>query len=177
MLAAPPEEDPHSRSDVERLMESLTPRARDIVKSISLEGKSISATAARLEMTRGRGARRPASRAEIARRRLEAFELMRTEDLIAALAADTNAPVVPIGRRLAVCARRSAPWSALALFMTALGPAPDIAEAVRTMRFDLKFVDTLALLLPSALLCLRLSEPEASPGAIARAGSPRRSCY
>jgi RNA polymerase sigma-70 factor (ECF subfamily) len=51
VLAAPPEEDPHSRSDVERLMESLTPRARDIVKSISLDGKSISETAGRLEMT------------------------------------------------------------------------------------------------------------------------------
>ena len=50
--------------------------------------------------------------------------------------------------------------------MTALGPRPDIAEAARTMRFDLKFVDTLALLLPSALLCLRLSRPDASPGAM-----------
>ena len=51
VLPAPPEEDPHQRSDVERLMETLSPRAKDIVKSISLEGQSISATAERLAMT------------------------------------------------------------------------------------------------------------------------------
>jgi RNA polymerase sigma-70 factor (ECF subfamily) len=51
VLAAPPEEDPHTRGDVLRLMEQLPPRARDIVKSISLDGQSISATAARLSMT------------------------------------------------------------------------------------------------------------------------------
>jgi RNA polymerase sigma-70 factor (ECF subfamily) len=51
VLAAPAVEDPHTRSDVERLMEPLSPRARDIVRSISLEGQSISATAERLKMT------------------------------------------------------------------------------------------------------------------------------
>jgi RNA polymerase sigma-70 factor (ECF subfamily) len=51
VLAAPEAEDPHTRSDVERLMQPLTPRARDIVKSISLEGQSISATATRLQMS------------------------------------------------------------------------------------------------------------------------------
>jgi len=50
-LAAPEAADPHARSDVERLMESLSPRARDIVRSISLEEQSISATAMRLGMT------------------------------------------------------------------------------------------------------------------------------
>jgi RNA polymerase sigma-70 factor (ECF subfamily) len=51
VLAAPEQADPHARSDVERLMESLTPRARDIVRSISLEEQSIEATAQRLQMT------------------------------------------------------------------------------------------------------------------------------
>jgi RNA polymerase sigma-70 factor (ECF subfamily) len=51
VLAAPPEEDPHQRSDVERLMETLSPRAKDIVTAISLEGQSITATAERLSMT------------------------------------------------------------------------------------------------------------------------------
>ncbi len=51
VLAAPAAEDPHTRSDVERLMEGLPARARDIVKSISLDGQSISATATRLQMT------------------------------------------------------------------------------------------------------------------------------
>ena len=51
VLPAPADEDPHQRSDVERLMETLSPRAKDIVKSISLEGQSITATAARLMMS------------------------------------------------------------------------------------------------------------------------------
>lgn len=51
VIAAPEQEDPHQRSDVERLMESLNPRARDIVKSISLDGKTITETASRLSMT------------------------------------------------------------------------------------------------------------------------------
>jgi RNA polymerase sigma-70 factor (ECF subfamily) len=51
VLAAPEAPDPHARSDVEKLMETLTPRARDIVRSISLEEQSIAATAARLGMS------------------------------------------------------------------------------------------------------------------------------
>lgn len=53
VLAAPEGEDPHARSDAERLMTQLAPRQRDIVRSISLEGQSIAATAARLSMTEG----------------------------------------------------------------------------------------------------------------------------
>jgi hypothetical protein len=55
----------------------------------------------------------------------------------------------------------------LALFMAALGPRADFAEAARTVRFDLKFVDTLTLLAPSALLCWRLMRPDARPRALA----------
>ncbi len=51
VLAAPEAADPHNRSDVERLMETLSPRARDIVRAISLEEQSITATATRLGMT------------------------------------------------------------------------------------------------------------------------------
>jgi len=51
VLPAPADEDPHQRSDVERLMESLSPRAKEIVKSISLEGQTIADTASRLSMT------------------------------------------------------------------------------------------------------------------------------
>src|SRR5271155_1333785 len=51
VLAAPEAEDPHTRGDVVRLLEQLPPRARDIVKSISLDDQSISATAIRLAMT------------------------------------------------------------------------------------------------------------------------------
>ena len=35
------------------------------------------------------------------------------------------------------------------------------------MRFDLKFLDALALALPSLLLLLRLARPDAKPGALA----------
>jgi hypothetical protein len=91
---------------------------------------------------------------------------MKTSDLISALAADAPKPVMPIGRRVALALGAGALVS-LALFMAALGPRQDIAEAARTVRFDLKFLDTLALLLPSALLCWRLARPEAAPGALA----------
>jgi RNA polymerase sigma-70 factor (ECF subfamily) len=50
-LAAPEEEDPHALSDAKKLMEALSPRQRDIVQSISLDGQSIASTAARLDMT------------------------------------------------------------------------------------------------------------------------------
>ncbi|MGA2042722.1 MAG: sigma-70 family RNA polymerase sigma factor [Roseiarcus sp.] len=53
ILAAPEAEDPHARSDAERLIAQLAPRQRDIVRSISLDGQSIAATAARLSMTEG----------------------------------------------------------------------------------------------------------------------------
>jgi RNA polymerase sigma-70 factor, ECF subfamily len=53
ILAAPEPEDPHARSDAERLITQLPPRQRDIVRSISLEGQSIAATAMRLSMTEG----------------------------------------------------------------------------------------------------------------------------
>ena len=50
-LAAPETEDPHALSDARKLMETLNPRQRDIVQSISLDGQSIAATATRLGMT------------------------------------------------------------------------------------------------------------------------------
>ncbi len=50
-LAAPAEEDPHDLSDARKLIEALPARQRDIVQSISLDGQSIAATAARLSMT------------------------------------------------------------------------------------------------------------------------------
>ncbi len=57
--------------------------------------------------------------------------------------------------------------ASIVLFMAALGPRPDIAAAARTVRFDLKFVDTLTLLAPCALLSWRLLRPDARLGALA----------
>jgi RNA polymerase sigma-70 factor, ECF subfamily len=50
-LAAPEAEDPHALSDARRLLETLAPRQRDIVTSISLDGQSIAETAKRLKMS------------------------------------------------------------------------------------------------------------------------------
>jgi hypothetical protein len=90
---------------------------------------------------------------------------MKTNELIATLAADTAKPSVSLGGRLSLALGAGALVS-LAFFLAMFGPRSDIADAMHTMRFDLKFVDTIALLLPSALLCLRLSRPDASPRAL-----------
>jgi RNA polymerase sigma-70 factor (ECF subfamily) len=50
-LAAPEAEDPHALTDAKRLMETLNPRQRDIVQSISLDGQSIASVASRLSMS------------------------------------------------------------------------------------------------------------------------------
>ncbi len=91
---------------------------------------------------------------------------MKTADLINSLAADPVPPPIHLGRRVIFALAVGAAVS-LAVFMAALGPRPDIAEAARTVRFDLKFVDTLTLLAPSALLSWRLMRPDARPGALA----------
>ena len=90
---------------------------------------------------------------------------MKTSDFISALAADAPKPGMPMGRRITLALVAGAVVS-LAFFISLLGPRPDIADAMHTLRFDFKFVDTLALLMPSAFLCLRLSRPEVGPGVI-----------
>jgi len=90
---------------------------------------------------------------------------MKTADLIAALAAEPPPPPLRLGRRVGLALVGGAAVSA-ALFMALLGPRPDFMAAAHTMRFDLKFVDALALLAPSALLALRLLRPDARPGAL-----------
>jgi len=90
---------------------------------------------------------------------------MKTDDLILALSADA-APRGPSLRRRVALGLIFGALLSLAAFMSVIGPRPDFAAAAHTMRFDLKFVDTLALLAPAFLLCVRLSRPEAAPGAI-----------
>jgi hypothetical protein len=90
---------------------------------------------------------------------------MKTDDLILALSADAAPRGQSLRRRVALGLAIGALVS-LAAFMSVIGPRPDFAAAAHTMRFDLKFVDTLAVLAPAFFLCLRLSRPEAAPGAI-----------
>ncbi len=90
---------------------------------------------------------------------------MKTSQLIDALVADPSRRALSLGARFSAALAAGALVSAC-LFLAAIGPRADIALAAHTVRFDLKFVDTLALALPSALLALRLLRPDARPGAL-----------
>ena len=65
---------------------------------------------------------------------------MRASEFIAALAADPIPTPIRLGRRVAA-ALVIGVVSSLALYLLLLGPRPDIAEAARTVRFCLKFVE------------------------------------
>jgi hypothetical protein len=91
---------------------------------------------------------------------------VRTSELIAALAADPVPKPVHMGMRFAAALALGL-IGALVLYALFVGPRPDIGEAVRTIRFNLKFLDALALALPSLALLLRLERPDARPGALA----------
>jgi hypothetical protein len=91
---------------------------------------------------------------------------MRTSQLLDALVADRSPPSPSLGARFSLALAVGALVSA-GLFFAMIGPRADIATAAHTMRFDMKFVDTLALALPSALLAWRLLRPDARPGALA----------
>jgi hypothetical protein len=88
---------------------------------------------------------------------------LNTSQLIEALAADTPAPSVSIGKRV-VAALAIGGAVSLALFLSMVGFRPDIAHAVTTIRFELKYVDAIALAIPAAALCWRLARPDAKPG-------------
>jgi hypothetical protein len=91
---------------------------------------------------------------------------VKTSEFIAALAADPVPEPIRLDRRIAA-ALAIGFLGSLALYFLLLGPRPDIAAACRTMRFCLKFVDSLAFALPSLLLTLRLARPDAKPMALA----------
>ena len=91
---------------------------------------------------------------------------MKTSELIEALAADP-APRGLGPRQSFLAALALGAAVSAAIFLAAIGPRGDFAQAAHTLRFDLKFVDALALLAPSALLCLHLLRPDARLGALA----------
>jgi len=91
---------------------------------------------------------------------------MKTAELIAALAADPAPEKVDMRRRFAA-ALAVGVLGSLAIWGVFLGPRPDIATAMHTVRFDLKFVNALALALPSLFLLYRLARPDAKPGLLA----------
>ena len=56
--------------------------------------------------------------------------------------------------------------AAAVLFMVGVGPRSDFVIAMHTLRFDLKFVETLALASASVFLCFRLMRPDARMGTL-----------
>jgi hypothetical protein len=91
---------------------------------------------------------------------------VKTSELIAALSADPVPEPIRLGRRVALALAIGFVGS-VALYCLMLGPRPDIAAGVETMRFWMKCVDSIAFALPTLLLTLRLSRPDAKPGALA----------
>ena len=90
---------------------------------------------------------------------------MRTSEFIAALAADPVPEPIRLGRRVTAALAVGFVGS-LAIYAVLMGPRPDIAVVVKTVRFNLKFVDAFAFALPTLLLMLRLGRPDAKPRAL-----------
>ncbi|MGE5266794.1 MAG: NrsF family protein [Deltaproteobacteria bacterium] len=84
---------------------------------------------------------------------------MKTDDLIAALAADSQKPT-PVRTALGFALAAGTIAAALALTMT-LGVRPDIREALVTWRFDVKIALLAAMLIVATIDCYRLSRPTA----------------
>jgi hypothetical protein len=91
---------------------------------------------------------------------------VKTSEFISALAADPLPEPIRLGRRVAAGLVIGFIGS-LAIYLVFLGPRPDIGEAVRTVRFNLKFVDAFAFALPTLLLAARLARPDAKPRTLA----------
>jgi hypothetical protein len=89
---------------------------------------------------------------------------MKTEALIAALAAETR-PVAPhaIQRRLSLVGLAGA-LVALAVLLAWLGIRPDMRVAVRTASFWLKAAYGLALVAGGGLMTARMARPDGAPG-------------
>lgn len=88
---------------------------------------------------------------------------MRTEDLINALKADAKPQTMPLGRAWRTAVPAAAVLAAIAFFLL-LGPRPDIADALETLRFPFKFVVTLVLAGAALSLLPALSRPGAPTG-------------
>lgn len=85
---------------------------------------------------------------------------MKTDSLIAALAADAGgSPAPAMSRRIGAALAVAVPVSALLLLAT-IGVRPDIREAIATWRFDLKLVIVAAAALLSAIACARAARPQ-----------------
>lgn len=87
---------------------------------------------------------------------------MKTDELIAAIAADAQSMRRPPERSLVVALIASIAAAVLA-FLLVLGTRPDLAQALLTWRFDLKLAIVVAAALVITLECVRLMRPPARP--------------
>jgi hypothetical protein len=83
---------------------------------------------------------------------------MKTDDLIAVLAADDRAVRPPISRTVATAFLLGGAAS-FAVMLATLGVRPDLADAVATWRFDAKFVLAALAFALGFAECVRLSRP------------------
>jgi hypothetical protein len=88
---------------------------------------------------------------------------MRTDDLIKALDADARSKAMPL-RSAWWMATGAAAVIAAVVFLLTIGPRPDIAAAMHTMRFLSKFVFTIVLAASAFALIRALSTPGAATG-------------
>ena len=84
---------------------------------------------------------------------------MRTDDLIKGLSADTTSAAMPMSSAWRMGLAASVVIAILTFFVL-LGPRSDIAEAMQTVRFPLKFVMTIALGLTAWGAAMALARPE-----------------
>jgi hypothetical protein len=90
---------------------------------------------------------------------------MKTSQFIDALVADPRPRGMGLGARFCLALAIGAVASAC-LFMAIAGPRSNFVISLQSLRFDLKFIDTIALTLPAALLCWRLLRPDARLGGL-----------
>jgi hypothetical protein len=93
---------------------------------------------------------------------------MKTEDLIAAMAADNDSKAAPMSRAFALDLAAGFIVSAL-FFFAVLGPRPTFWASVDEPRFQFKFVFSLTMAATGLLLAWRLSRPGADAGLARRA--------
>lgn len=87
---------------------------------------------------------------------------MKTDDLIASLAADAKAPEMAL-RRTILLALGVSVLMAFSVWWAMLGPRPDFMPAMHTMRFVFKFVVTLVLAGTAAIVAFPMSRPLPAP--------------
>ena len=90
---------------------------------------------------------------------------MRTSDFIDCLVADALPHTVRLKGRFWLALSLGV-LAAAALFTVGVGPRSDFVSATHTLRFDLKFVETLALASATVFLCFRLMRPDARIGTL-----------